>query len=289
VKQRRSAGSFVASIAIHVVVVLLLAQIVFEYPIGLFSNHLAPRIPTPEPIHYVTVRPPSGIIGTTTRPRVKPSGGSARPAPLIPPTTIPTPVPPITPPDQGISREAGGKGTGVGVGTTAGPATGVIPAPPDARIRLDASPVMPVQRTPAEAIDSIVNQLYGILVDSATVEANRRKPGDWTLTTKDGKKYGWDQTGIRVGKWTIPNALLALLPLNNLQGNPLYMGQNARSADAIRADVLYQGRLAITEDEFRDAVKRIRERKQKEHDDQQKARPSPSSGKDPATPDPSHP
>jgi hypothetical protein len=111
--------------------------------------------------------------------------------------------------------------------------------------------------------------MYGVILDSAAAAARVRKPGDWTKTTEDGKKYGWDPQGIHFGNFTLPNALLALLPFNNMQANPTF---NSRNEQAIRFDVMYHGQMAITEDQFRDAVRRIRERKEKEHTEELKRR-----------------
>jgi hypothetical protein len=156
----------------------------------------------------------------------------------------------------------------------AGVATGMVPAVPDARIKVIPQGyfAMPT-KTPAEKIDSIVADALGIYIDSLEAASHQRKPGDWTITTKDGKKYGWDQQGIQLGKFFIPNALFALLPLK-IQANPTL---HSRLGDQQAADVLFQGRLQVTEDQFNEAVKRIRERNEKLHEEQQKAKARPDS------------
>ena len=131
-------------------------------------------------------------------------------------------------------------------------------------------------------MDSIVNLAIGIYVDSAAIASGQRRPGDLTVKGKDGKVWGWDQAGIRLGKFTIPNALLALLPLNISPGqSPIEL----RSAAYIRRDVLENGQRAVSEDEFRAAIKRIRERKEREKRERQEKQVATDPKPIPANPD----
>ena len=93
---------------------------------------------------------------------------------------------------------------------------GVEPAAPDPRIPLAAAPYQPAPRSQAQLADSAVQAAFGVYFDSAKYAAEHpgRQPGDWTKTTADGGKWGWDPGGIRLGKFTIPNAVLAALPLD---------------------------------------------------------------------------
>ena len=56
-------------------------------------------------------------------------------------------------------------------------------------------------------------------VDANTYSPNKFERGDWTVG-KDGQKYGIDQQYIRLGRFQIPTALLALLPINQHAGEP---------------------------------------------------------------------
>jgi hypothetical protein len=270
---RRSTGSFIASIAIHVAVVAALVQIVFRYPLGQLMG-----IPKPEPIQervqYVRIAPqPTENSGGGKRSALPTE--RAAPAPLITPTVTPTtPVPPPPPIDSSRARAAGG--TGLGYGVSGSPfATGVEPREPDKRIALESGPPVRTPRTTAEDVDSIVTIAIGIVRDSMAIASGQRKPGDWTVKGKGGT-WGWDQSGIRLGKYTIPQALLALLPLNvSANMSPI----EARSTAWIRRDVMENGQRAISEDEFRAAVKRIRERKERE-----KRQKLLVEGKEPTTP-----
>ena len=265
-KKERTGAGLAASIVIHVAVVLLLAQMVFRYPIGVLVGFSTAEHIKPEEVHFVRVVPPPPASSSAQAPkRARPKGGA--PAPLIAPTTIPTQISPPLPKAEAPAQAAGGTGNGLGVSGGAGAATGLVPAVPDSRIKVTPQGyfAMPT-KTPAEKIDSIIADLYGMYIDSLEAASHERKPGDWTITTKDGKKYGWDQQGIQLGKFMIPNALFALLPLK-IQANPSIHG---RFDDQIRADVLFQGHLQVTEDEFKAAVKRIRERNEKIHEQQER-------------------
>jgi hypothetical protein len=98
---------------------------------------------------------------------------------------------------------------------------------------------------------------------------NKFERGDWTYE-KNGKKYGMDNQYIRLGKISIPNALLGLLPLN-MQGNPIAADRD-RAMASLRAEILVQSQRAMNEEEFRKAVKSLRERKEREREQQEKDR-----------------
>jgi hypothetical protein len=111
-----------------------------------------------------------------------------------------------------------------------------------------------------------------------TYTPNKFERGDWTVE-KNGRKYGIDQSAIRLGKFSIPNALLALLPLNT-QGNPI-AAERDRAMASLRQEILYQSQRSMNEEEFRKAVKELRERKEREHQQQEKDRaPKPISAAD---------
>ena len=98
---------------------------------------------------------------------------------------------------------------------------------------------------------------------------NKFERGDWTVE-KNGKRYGIDQSAIRLGKVSIPTALLGLLPLN-VQGNPIAAARDREMA-SLRAEIQFQSARALNEQEFRRAVKSLRERKERERQQQEKDR-----------------
>jgi hypothetical protein len=256
--RRRNAGSLAASLAIHAVVITLLAMMVFRYPLGQLIGIREPEAVT-EHVQYVKVRPQPTETSGGGRPAKK-NEPPAAPAPLQAPVTVPVAPPTVIAPDSSRARAAGGTGTGFGV--SGSPlATGVEPRQPDRRIALETGPMERAPHTVAQDVDSIVSVVIGIVNDSIAIANGQRKPGDWTYKGKDGSNWGWDQKGIRLGKYTIPQALLALLPLNvSANMSPI----EARSTAYIRRDVLENAQRSISEDEFKAAIKRIRERKERE-------------------------
>jgi hypothetical protein len=253
--RKRSKRWWVVSIAIHVVLIAVLMQIAFRYPLGELIG-VREREIKPERLQFIRVAAPESGTGRTER-----GSKTSAPAPLAAPTEVPTTVPAPTAADTSRAQAAGGRGDGLGAGG-AGRATGIVPLQPDPRIALTPGPISRTPRTVAEDVDSIVSVAIGIYNDSAAIADTQRKPGDWTVKGKDGQVWGWDPNGnIRLGKFTIPGALLAMLPLNTQ--NPMSPIEMRRLA-WIRRDVLENTQRSISEDEFRAAVKRIRERKEKE-------------------------
>ena len=262
--KRERGGSLLLSIAIHVLVVIALATITFHYPLGQLIGLSRQRAQTPERVQYI-VLPKGAPSGNGSRSIDAPAPKGA-PAPLQAPTAVPDAVPPVrADSSQGaISGKQGGTG-----GARAGLATGVEPAEPDPRIPLAAAPFQPIPKTAAELVDSAVKAAFGVYFDSAQYAAEhpQRAPGDWTKTTADGQKWGWDPTGIRLGKFTIPNVLLAAIPLRAGNGrSPIDLRNDAW----MRRDILDHAQQAMSEDEFRTAVRRIRERKERERREREK-------------------
>jgi hypothetical protein len=87
-----------------------------------------------------------------------------------------------------------------------------------------------------------------------------------------------DQKFIRLGPVSIPDAVLAVLPINHLGENP-ELGQRERQLNAMRSDIMQGAQRQMNEDDFHRAVKDVRERKEKEHEEllklQQQAKPKP--------------
>jgi hypothetical protein len=86
----------------------------------------------------------------------------------------------------------------------------------------------------------------------------------WTFKV-GGKTYGLDSRGLHLGDFTIPTALLAFLAMP--QGNIDQARANAALME-MRADILRAAARSQAEDDFRQAVRDIRTRKQKEHDEE---------------------
>jgi hypothetical protein len=252
--ERRSARWWAFSVAAHVVLIAAFAQLAFRYPLGQLLG-IAPPPVKPERLQYIAL---------PAAPTENSGGGASAqksaPAALRAPTTTPVKVPEQTPVDSSRAQAAGGTGTGLGAAGS-GLANGVMPRQPDPRIALAPNTLIRSPRTVSEDVDSIVNLAVGIYVDSVNAASGQRKPGDWTVKGKDGKVWGVDANNIYLGKYKLPSAILALLPLNKAGGgSPI----EARSAAYIRRDIMENAQRAVSEDEFRTAVKRIRERKERE-------------------------
>ena len=180
-KREDRKGSVLLSIAVHVVVIALIASITFSYQFELFGPH--ETIPA-ERITYVKVQPqaaaPRGIgNGSEEKPKPKPKKAE-QPAQLLAPSVTPTALPPVPPPSQSVGSVSGAPG-GTG-GAPAGIATGVEPAMPDSRILLVPN-ALRLPLTQAQKNDSAVKAIY-LAYRQAEIEteANRGKsPRDWTF------------------------------------------------------------------------------------------------------------
>jgi hypothetical protein len=173
------------------------------------------------------------------------------------PSAVPTPSTEGRPAQP--SGGAGGEGTGGN-----GLRQGVSPSFEDPRVWLPPGQVQGTPKSPSERLDSALVSALRTHQDSlnALAEARGRDPGDWTFE-KGGKKWGMDRNKIYIGDHSIPTAILALLPLNS-GSNPI-KNREERALNAQRVEIMEQAQRAMNEEEFREAVKRIRERKEREH------------------------
>jgi hypothetical protein len=262
---RASVAAFVVQLAImSIVVPALVVPVAFE-----LLRDDAGRVVTPERITFITTVPESGPP-TEEAPR---AGGDGREqseepvpmqapvAPIVAPAGVPTDLPPT--PDRAVDPE---KGIGPLVGG-GGPTLGIRPSFNDPRLWRSPSdevtgPVLPLTR--ADSLRQLLHANAVAFVDSVTRAEGppQRDPGDWTFE-RNGKKYGIDPRFIRLGKFSIPTAVLAFLPMNGLQGNPNAM-ERARRLSSMREEIVDQAARMQREDEFRQAVKALRERKEKE-------------------------
>jgi len=272
--ERRQPGSLLLSVAIHVVVIGLLGSITFRYEIGDMLGIKRERSKPPERIQYMVLPSrPAAAIGNGSNPRSAPP--KAVPAPLQAPTSVPTTLPPSSsaPSEGAVSGKVGGQG-----GAPTGIATGVEPIAPDPRLPLTPGPVIVQKKTIAEKVDSTVQAVFQAHLDSMAIAAAHagRDPTDWTVE-HNGQKWGLDQQYIHLGKWKLPSAILALLPLQS-GGVSAQRVADQRTASFIRQDIIDHAQQSINEDEFRVAVKRIRDRKEREKREQEKEKALASGG-----------
>ena len=264
-KRRRPSGSFLVSIAFHTALAVVLANVVLHYDI-VFERPAPSPPPVEEHITYVGVSPPAGAVGEATA--APPARATEPTRRLVAPSRVPTSVaPPVGTPARGGTP--GGVDNGSGAGGGVGPATGIVPGEMDPRLSMGGKFFYPAPKTPAERADSAVKATILAYNDSVAMAAANagRKPGDWTFD-RNGKKYGIDGSKIYLGKFWIPSAVLAALPIR-AQANP-----GERAADRLvttrRGEVLQHAQAQFHDDEFKTAVKRIRERKDRERREKQR-------------------
>ncbi len=255
------------SVVVHVLVGALIMNAAFHYDFS--SLNPRPESAKQETISYVAVAPVGGVTGgtdSTSAPAKATTPSRGLVAPLQTPVSIEVPVPPT-------GGAAGGVAGGTGRASEISPTTGIVPGIPDPRLTSDPHEFFPVPKTHAERVDSAVHASIFAYNDSIAraMAAAGKKPGDWTFG-KNGQKWGVDGNKIYLGKFAIPSAVLAALPIR-IQGNP---GEAIadRLSTSRRADLLLHAQSGFHDDEFKSAVKRIRERKDKERKEKQGVDPN---------------
>ncbi len=280
-KQRTSRAVLVA-VAFHVVVgVVLLQVLTFGHGIPSWLRFGSPEQTLEERLTYVAPREqpkPVAQVAPATVPT-----NTARQLVSAPVVSAPAVVsPPSASRDTG-SGAAVGQGDGSGIGTGDPNVRGIRPGYFDGRVWRD--PVVVGNAgggggDRADNLDSIMGFMLtqaGDSLDSLNRAQGRtgRQPGDWTKTGKNGEKWGWDSQGIRLGKVMIPNALLALLPLNaatagRMSGNMSQMDAERRLASS-RADIMRMSERGMGEADFRKIVNELRDRRETERRNRLKA------------------
>jgi hypothetical protein len=199
------------------------------------------------------------------------SGGDNRsvsknpPKQLVAPAAVPTTLPPV--PSQPVpAAEESGSGPLVGSG---GPAKGIRPTYTDPRVWAAPGDLVAAPKSAKERLDSAIVSIIAPYNDSIAAAAGGRQPGDWTFE-RGGKKYGIDSKYIRLGKVSIPTAVLALLPINTT-GNPTSADRN-KLQNQLHADIFWNAQRGMNEADFKKAVKSIRERKEREKEAEKKTR-----------------
>lgn len=261
----REPGPFLLSVAVHVVVAIAILNAAFHYNFSGVST--GPRnAPVQERVTYVTTAPRGGVSGGLDS-SVAPARAKEPLRGIVAPKTVPTSISPVAPPAAG---SPGGVDGGQGRAGVVGPTVGITPGQPDPRLGTDVHEFFPAPKTHAERVDSAVRASIYAYNDSVARAAGMkgREPGDWTFKKGD-QKWGIDGSKIYLGKFAIPSAVLAALPIR-IQGNP-GEGLTDRLAPTRRADILLHGEAQLRDDEFNTAVKRIRERKDRERKEKEQA------------------
>ena len=255
--KRRPEPAVLVSVALHVVLGAVLARVLMDpgsLP-GWLARDKAAK-PVEERVTYVAVAPRAPAAEPGTPPR---SGGDGRPVdarrPARParPLPVPRPATPGIPPPAAEADEGGGSGSII---DTPGPLRGVAPTYADPRVWAPPGAVVAPPRNPVARMDSLVATQIQRYNDSVTVASGQRKPGDWTVE-RNGKRYGLDRGRLVLGDFSVP------IPFG-LQAPPSQDAERDRVIARVRAEIEQQSRRAMNEEEFRTAVRRIRERKERE-------------------------
>ena len=263
----RSQRPLAVSIAVHVILVFALVRFLISPSAFtmIFGRARSPEVPA-ERIGFLR-------LPKSTGPAVQGrSGGDNRPAsdaprrPLVAPSVVPSALPPTPAPTTTPAERESGSGPLVGSG---GPARGIRPTYTDPRVWAAPGDIVAAPKSAKEKLDSAIVSIIAPYNDSIAARAGGREPGDWTFE-KDGRKYGIDSKYIRLGKVSIPTAVLALLPINTT-GNPTVNDRN-RLQNQMRADIFWNAQRGMNEADFKKAVRSIRERKEREREAEKKAR-----------------
>jgi hypothetical protein len=253
------------SIVLHLLLLALL----------LFRARVPQMVPAEEQIR-LTELPPLPTGARAARPSMRRPEATREPAA--------TPAPGRTLPQSRAAADTGSgqvpRGEPVAQKTGAESRYGRVgPAQSTGKVWVPPLPLPPrelaarLTQSHSELADSAVTAIIQAFLDSiATDPATRAaRPPDWT-TTLGGAKFGLDSKWIYVAGLKIPTALLGLLPIP-AGGND----QQAfdRSADLYR-DLRQAAQRAQNTEEFKKAIKEIRERKEAERQFEKNQRTPPA-------------
>jgi hypothetical protein len=129
------------------------------------------------------------------------------------------------------------------------------------------------QKKHVELVDSAVTAIVQGYLDSIAADPSSRKAGlpSWT-TNVAGTKFGLDSSNIYIAGLKIPAAVLALLPIpaGNIDQNRAY-----NHLMAMRADLQYAAQRSQNLQEFKDMIRDMRLRKEREEDFKRNQRTAP--------------
>jgi hypothetical protein len=257
-RERKSKSSIAISVAIHVVMLAALATITFHYPLSDFFRQ--PDRMQSVPVRFIPLEPHAAASsGAQAAKKTR----AQQPTPLPSVSSIPVGVPAPAAPVAASTRALGAGGSATAqAGADPAVGIGIRPGIPDGRLITNPLLVPGQPQTEAQQAEKIIASIYQEYLDSARAAMNNpgRDPGDWSWGGKDGDKWGWDKNGVHIGGITIPNIVLAALPIPVTGAtDPV----NMRSRQFITSDIRAHAGL-MTEDEFRAAVRRVRERVDRE-------------------------
>ncbi|HZH42024.1 MAG TPA: hypothetical protein VFD85_13490 [Gemmatimonadales bacterium] len=247
-----STGWMIA-IAMHVVAIVVLITMPFAHKT---ESNVITFIPLE--------RPMPAYAGQERRSAPQGGYGAVRPEPpapiQAPPPKLATPAPlaAVAETTSGPPREA----RGLPIPQLG---SGVLWVAPRPALPGDVADVMyndtlARDRPVVQRLKAMVDSLNEMLDEQ---RAQSRKPS-WT-TEVAGKEFGIDSQYIHVAGIAIPTAALALLPIRLPEGN-YDEYRRSRQLELMRQDLLYSAMRTQTLADFRRYVHELRDRKQAEHD-----------------------
>ncbi len=249
--KRSSRTPFALSLALHAAIGALLVQVV------LLPNDFASwleRSPQSIPVERI------GFLSLPQRGPETPgrSGGDNRPVRPIAAPVVPVPFAAVEAPlPASPAAPVPEEGSGPLVGT-GGAARGIRPSYSEPRVWVGPADVVMAPRTLSEALGAALRTRIREQEDSVAALGKQRAPGDWSFL-RGGKKYGMDSSGLHLGDLHIPNEVLPRLRTDNVLAL-----DRMRNDVRTRREIEEQSRLRMNEEEFRVAVRNIRERKERE-------------------------
>src|SRR5262249_956841 len=138
-----------------------------------------------------------------------------------------------------------------------------------------------LSKSHVELVDSAVTAIVQAYLDSIAAEPASRNAElpSWT-TDIAGKKFGVDGKNIYVAGLKIPAAVLALLPISggNIDQNRAY-----NHMMDLRADIQYAAQRSANLAEFKEMIRdmRLRKEREREFEQNQRTAPPPDSSKAP--------
>jgi hypothetical protein len=137
------------------------------------------------------------------------------------------------------------------------------------------------QKKHVELVDSAVTAIVQGYLDSIAADPSSRKAGlpSWT-TNVAGTKFGLDSSNIYIAGLKIPAAVLALLPIpaGNIDQNRAY-----NHLMEMRGDLQYAAQRAQNLQDFKDMIRDMRLRKEREEEFKRNQRTAPPP-EEPSTP-----
>lgn len=255
-----------ASVVVHLVILSVKAAGWFwagGVPPEVQYVQLTPDLPQVDMTYRVPLPPPR-------RERRAPEHLPVPAAPDIPAPRAPEVVAAAQPGIPSAPRDTGGVAVEVPSAVTPRGIPRLRPLIGEGKLWVQPLPFAPQElaqrltRSHYELVDSAVTDIVQHYIDSllAAPAPYDMKPPSWT-TKIAGKTFGIDQNYIYLGGLKIPSAILALLPLPAMNNMDLRYSQRLND---IRADLQYASVRAQNMEDFKRAIRELRERREKEQE-----------------------